>query len=83
MLPGEDMHYPPFCLRTRDDRAVPGPVALLLCTRSREARLRDEASTAENSGKESKHQCLNQGKQSENEKESESRRMMECTGMRK
>lgn len=66
------MHYPPFCLRTRDERVVPGPVALLLCTRSREARLRDEASTAENSGKESKQQGLNQGKSSENEKESAS-----------
>lgn len=66
------MHYPPFCLRTRDERAVPGPVALLLCTRSREARLRDEASTAENSGKESKQQGLKRGKPSENVRESES-----------
>ncbi len=42
--------YPPFCLRARDERAVPCPATdtLLLCTRSREARLRDEPSTAEN-----------------------------------
>lgn len=46
--------YPPFCLRESDERAVPGPVALLLCTRSLEERLRDEASTAENSRKEGK-----------------------------
>lgn len=43
--------YPPVCLRARDERAVAGPAAALLCTRSREARPRDEASTAENSGR--------------------------------
>lgn len=56
------MLYPPFCLRARDERAVPGPATLLLCTRSLEARLRDEASTAENSCKESKQQDFNQRK---------------------
>lgn len=44
--------YPPFCLRVTDERAVPCPATdtQFLCTRSREARLRDAPSTAENSG---------------------------------